>query len=547
MPYDNLPESDWAKMDKCVADVQAQGKSKDAAIAICYTSIAQEKSSNPIQLLWQGIRDLFAPHLAQEADPKQYYDPKQLGDELTRAVVDVASWDGAASNYPDAESYAKACLINLNTGDVSTWTKDLCRLPVREPGKSAYVRQAIHAAAAALAGGRGGLVKPDGVSDADWQAAITKAANELITAYEQAQEVAPNSIYELAGKPVPTKRTSQMVVRQANGKLRWFGVAATAVLNHDGMIDSRALFDSFIAHIERTKEYPQYDVLHFGEHCIVGQADYVFRDGAVYYATGTFNDDEFSQAVARGLEQDPGYWGHSIMFLSGQPDKLNIYDMDIPVFREGINKFISIVPRSRAASMFTDVTVQERGKTMMTDQQYNEMVKLVGKDLADKKRDELTQLNRTIDEAGLISREKKTEQSKAEEPKPEAKPVTLVAEIRTEEPKPAEDKTVTTEPEKRAVDDATVQALTAKVEELLTKLNSMMGAVGDVQSEQKQLAERLALVEKPVEERIAVALADAPEPKSSTITRAREVRSGDGRIDTSDTLEKLKAQREHRK
>lgn len=40
MPYANLPRSQWAKMDRCVIDVRKTGKDKQAAIAICYTSIA---------------------------------------------------------------------------------------------------------------------------------------------------------------------------------------------------------------------------------------------------------------------------------------------------------------------------------------------------------------------------------------------------------------------------------------------------------------------------------------------------------------------------
>lgn len=40
MPYANLPRSQWAKMDRCVTDVRKTGKDKQAAIAICYTSIA---------------------------------------------------------------------------------------------------------------------------------------------------------------------------------------------------------------------------------------------------------------------------------------------------------------------------------------------------------------------------------------------------------------------------------------------------------------------------------------------------------------------------
>lgn len=38
MPYANMPKSMWARMDRCVADVKAKGKSKNA-YAICYSSI----------------------------------------------------------------------------------------------------------------------------------------------------------------------------------------------------------------------------------------------------------------------------------------------------------------------------------------------------------------------------------------------------------------------------------------------------------------------------------------------------------------------------
>lgn len=43
MPYTNLPESEWNKMDRCVVDVQKQGHDKKAAIAICYASITGTK------------------------------------------------------------------------------------------------------------------------------------------------------------------------------------------------------------------------------------------------------------------------------------------------------------------------------------------------------------------------------------------------------------------------------------------------------------------------------------------------------------------------
>jgi len=38
MPYANMPKSMWARMDRCVTDVKAKGKGKNA-YAICYASI----------------------------------------------------------------------------------------------------------------------------------------------------------------------------------------------------------------------------------------------------------------------------------------------------------------------------------------------------------------------------------------------------------------------------------------------------------------------------------------------------------------------------
>jgi hypothetical protein len=47
MPYDNLPESEWAEMDRCVTDVMKGGKDKQAAIAVCYASITEKASNDP--------------------------------------------------------------------------------------------------------------------------------------------------------------------------------------------------------------------------------------------------------------------------------------------------------------------------------------------------------------------------------------------------------------------------------------------------------------------------------------------------------------------
>ena len=67
-----------------------------------------------------------------------------------------APWDGSASRFTP-QQWRASCLID--TGEGAPDAKDRYKLPVREPG-GAYNRAAMGAAAAALAGGRGGVNVP---------------------------------------------------------------------------------------------------------------------------------------------------------------------------------------------------------------------------------------------------------------------------------------------------------------------------------------------------------------------------------------------------
>lgn len=99
------------------------------------------------------------------------------------------SWDGSASRWPDAKSFCASCLIDL-TSEGEDPDKANCKLPVKEPD-GAINKNAVHAAASALAGGRGGVKAP---SDAK-----KKAAKTLCTYYAQMKEDAPDSLKQLAG------------------------------------------------------------------------------------------------------------------------------------------------------------------------------------------------------------------------------------------------------------------------------------------------------------------------------------------------------------
>jgi hypothetical protein len=99
-------------------------------------------------------------------------------------AITNGAWDGSASRWPDADSFCEACLIDENEPGKPK-VKTLCKLPVKEPNGDTNAN-AAHAAAAALAGGRGGVqAKPQSKK---------AAARKLKTIYAEMKEPLPLSI-----------------------------------------------------------------------------------------------------------------------------------------------------------------------------------------------------------------------------------------------------------------------------------------------------------------------------------------------------------------
>lgn len=108
------------------------------------------------------------------------------------AKISNAPWDGSAGRWETAAGYCKACLIDLNEAGGEK-VKDKCHLPVYEPG-GALNRNGVHAAA----GGRG-ITRLQGVP----AEAKRKAAVKLVGLYRSLGEVAPESVYRIAGQRRP--------------------------------------------------------------------------------------------------------------------------------------------------------------------------------------------------------------------------------------------------------------------------------------------------------------------------------------------------------
>lgn len=196
------------------------------------------------------------------------------------------------------------------------------------------------------------------------------------------------------------------VKRQADGKVRWYAwPACTAALNRSGEIDSRELFDSFIKNIERTGEYPELDFFHLGHELVLGRADYVTREDYTYCATGLFYDSDIARLAISAIEADPEYWGNSIQYYPTEAPEILVTEdgSKIPVYTDGVNRFISLLPEETAASILTSISTE--GVNRMKKQVKLALEKIgVGKDVIA----ELEQRTRAINEdlEGEIKRDK---------------------------------------------------------------------------------------------------------------------------------------------
>lgn len=317
---------------------------------------------------------------------------------------------------------------------------------------------------------------------------------------------------EARAEILPTQTRSFVITRADDGTPRWLMIAASAVINKAGAIDSTVLFDSFIRKAPEFG-YPVIDFIHKGNRIRFGVADHLWRDGALYVASGTFDDTDLARGAIEGLEKDPDYWGASISYrITAKPLHLSL-EGSIPVYTDGVNDFISIVPKRMAANLFTATSVAKEVKRM-DKAMFEELVKLVGAERAAQFAGEVDEANRTITETGLITR--------ADAPPADAPPaeVTTTADVvRQDEQPPAESKPA-----------VTLDELAARLTALETKLTELAQGAGAMQEESARVAPaiealntRLAGVESS-KTRWDEWLNDAPEHikrEAETVYRAR--------------------------
>lgn len=230
-----------------------------------------------------------------------------------------------------------------------------------------------------------------------------------------------------------SEKSIMRVRRQADGTIRWFAMpACTAFLNRSGEIDSRALFDSFVEFAQRSNDFPELDFYHLGDRLTLGRADLLFRDGVNLCASGTFYDSDVARAAAKSIEDDGAYWGTSIAYLPTQEPEIirSNEGVEIPVFNNGICRFISLLPEDTAASILTSISTRKE-VNRMNDQQKAALKKLLGEDesLFNEIEQGLKENNRAADQPGVVSRQQTPTVAQAKPAEAPASPATPVAPV----------------------------------------------------------------------------------------------------------------------
>lgn len=320
-----------------IADIKAhlQAHQEDAKVIQGRNNNMQEKGSNTLSNLFRAVADVINDHLKPRAvsieDIWQYVQNELSIENPAPAPDGMDSGDGSYSSQPTAYVL-----------DVYTDGSAIFAIVTKSDGKL-------------------------------YKVPVTVAADNSIetgTYEEVSLEFAPATGRQLSVK------------RQADGKVRWFAMpACTSVLNRSGEIDSRALFDSFIEHTERTNDYPELDFFHCGEQILLGRADWVGRDGVAYCASGLFYDTPIARAAIAELEKDPEYWGLSIAYTpTKDPEMIRSSDgIQIPVYNTGINRFISLLPENTAASILTSISTKQE-INRMNEKVKAALQKLTGED-----------------------------------------------------------------------------------------------------------------------------------------------------------------------
>jgi hypothetical protein len=226
------------------------------------------------------------------------------------------------------------------------------------------------------------------------------------------------------------------------GKVQMLSVSATSVINHDGQIDSRDLFDSMVDYIERTGKKIPRTFYHAGPEFRTGDIVFMARDENVLITLTEFDSSELAEREIKTREKEPDYWGDSIEFDPvGDPEMHDVGDgITIPVYRAGIPLAVSTVPADKASSHYANrfsIQKQEVKRMTLRDDQKEVLAKKYfdGSEGTDEWLEKnVSVINREIADTDQVTRDVEEEEVTEEEPVEEEPSEELEDEVTEEEP-----------------------------------------------------------------------------------------------------------------
>jgi len=250
---------------------------------------------------------------------------------------------------------------------------------------------------------------------------------------------------------VPVSQNKFAIRAQKDGSVRWLLIAGTTVLNRNAEIDSSELFDDMIAKCEQSGKYPYLTFFHLGKSFEMGTCDFLAREGVALVASGLFDlSKKVAQSMVKAYEEDPDYWGSSLGFYAEHPDMVEIArDIKLPVYKKGELIEISILPEEQACAVMTALR-STKEVNRMNKRTEEAIKKLAGEDeeLAEEFIGMVDDVNRSVEEQGLIHREASEENSEETTTEETTTEETTTEETTTEE---------TTESVEQAVEEGTTE------------------------------------------------------------------------------------------
>lgn len=282
---------------------------------------------------------------------------------------------------------------------------------------------------------------------------------------------------------VPASRSRAFVRRDANGMLKFYGIASSAVLNRVGEIDSTKFFDHIEENYENQEEPAYMTFLHLGETFRFGEVKKVFRYEKFLIIAGDVDESTvIGSRIAEQLGENPdNEWGISIGFrATEEPERVRIGGTEILVFNRGTLIECSLLKENSAASYFTTIaSVRSENMGFTREKAKEALLEFLGADAESDVEgllDEANVRNRKIEDEGMITRD---------------------AEIETEEvvEEPVEE--VVEEEVSLEITEEIIDAIAAKVAEKITvPAFDDSGLVAELEAARSRLEELSARLEQ---------------------------------------------------